>query len=206
MYLLKIAHDGFREERRLVNVLLGPPVTANVTLAVGEVKSETTVTGEAGLIHAENGDVSATMDQKQIAEVPNPGNDLTYIAQTVPGAIMQMDYQAGSNFSILGMSGQSFAYTIDGMNNNENGANFWQAGALFLWLGQNQIQEATVVSTGYSGEFGGELALLLASEFRGVVNRPPNSVIGSASAQVSRQRIVDVDISGIEIGRKQDCR
>jgi hypothetical protein len=27
------------------------------------------------------------MNQKQISEVPNPGNDLTYIAQTVPGVV-----------------------------------------------------------------------------------------------------------------------
>ena len=32
-------------------------------------------------------DVSTTMNQKQISEVPNPGNDLTYIAQTVPGVV-----------------------------------------------------------------------------------------------------------------------
>jgi hypothetical protein len=41
------------------------------------------------------------------------------------------------------------------MNNNDNAGNFWQAGALYLRLGQNQIQEATVVSTGYSGQVGG---------------------------------------------------
>ena len=47
--------------------------------------SSVTVTDEAPLIQAENGDVSTTMNQKQISEVPNPGNDLTYIAQTAPG-------------------------------------------------------------------------------------------------------------------------
>jgi hypothetical protein len=61
------------------------------------------VTGEAPLIHAENGDVSTTLDQTQISEVPNPGNDLTYIAQTAPGVLMNTDVQGGANFSILGM-------------------------------------------------------------------------------------------------------
>ena len=41
------------------------------------------------------------------------------------------------------------------MNDNDNSENLSQAGALYLLLGQNQIQEATVVSTGYSGQFGG---------------------------------------------------
>jgi hypothetical protein len=154
-YTLTVTRDGFRKETRVVEVLLGSPGTVNVTLEIAKLSATVKVAGETPLIQAENGDVSATMSQRQISEVPNPGNDLTYIAQTAPGAIMNTDTQGGANFSILGMSGMSYLYTIDGMNDNENGANFWQAGALFLLLGQNQIQEATVMSTGYSGQFGG---------------------------------------------------
>ena len=79
------------------------------------------MTAEAPLIQAENGDVSTTMNQKQISEVPNPGNDLTYIAQTAPGVVMNTDIQGGANFSILGMPGTSYLFTIDGMNDNDNG-------------------------------------------------------------------------------------
>src|SRR5215470_17549372 len=70
-YSLTVIHDGFREERRTVEVLLGPPVTVNVRLAIAQTSSEITVTGEAPLIHADNGDVSATMSQKQVGELPN---------------------------------------------------------------------------------------------------------------------------------------
>jgi hypothetical protein len=154
-YTMTVTHQGFREESRTVNVLLGPPVTVNITLEIAKESATVKVTGEAPLIHAENGDVSATMNQKQISEVPNPGNDLTYIVQTAPGAIMNTDLQNGSNFSILGMPGTSYLFTIDGMNNNDNGVNRSLNGALGLALGQNQIQETTVVTTGYSGQFGG---------------------------------------------------
>ena len=114
-----------------------------------------TVTAEAPLLHAENGDVSATVNQKQLSEVPNPGNDLTYIVQTAPGVVMNTDVQAGANFSILGMPGTSYRYTIDGLSDTDNTYNVQLVGSLFLLLGQNQIQEATVVSTGYAGQFGG---------------------------------------------------
>jgi len=153
-YSLKVKREGFRDESRTVNVLLGPPVTVNVTLAIAKGNTTVEVTDDAPLIQAENGDVSTTMTQRQISEVPNPGNDLTYVAQTAPGVIMSTDVQGNGNFSILGMSGLSYRYTIDGMNDNENGANFNLAGALGLLLGQNQIQEATIVTTGYSGQFG----------------------------------------------------
>jgi hypothetical protein len=86
-YTLTVTDVGFREEKRTINILLGPPVSVNVTLAIGEASALITVGDEAPLLQAENGDISTTMNQKQVSEVPNPGNDLTYIAQTAPGAI-----------------------------------------------------------------------------------------------------------------------
>ncbi|HXX13386.1 MAG TPA: carboxypeptidase regulatory-like domain-containing protein, partial [Candidatus Eremiobacteraceae bacterium] len=153
-YTLGVTHQGFRPESRTVSVLLGPPVTVNVSLAVAKTSNEITVTGEAPLVQAENGDVSATMNQTQISELPNPGNDLTYIAQTAPGILMNTDIQA-TNFSSLGMPSSSTLFTVNGMNDNDNGFGWNNTGSLNLLLGQNQVQEATVVSIGYSGQFGG---------------------------------------------------
>jgi hypothetical protein len=42
-----------------------------------------------------------------------------------------------------------------GMSSRRPSVSKKKFGALILLLGQNQIQEATVVSTGYSGQFGG---------------------------------------------------
>src|SRR3984885_6232833 len=154
-YRLTVTLEGFQKASRAVNVLLGPPVTVNVALEIAKESTTVKVTGEAPLIQAENGDVSTTMNQKQISEVPNPGNDLTYIAQTAPGVVMNTDTQNGFNYSILGMPGTSYLSTVDGMNNNDNATNRSQSGSVGLALGQNQIQEATIVSTGYSGQFGG---------------------------------------------------
>jgi hypothetical protein len=90
-YTLTISHDGFQAERRTVDVLLGPPVTVNVALQIATTSSEIGVTDEAPIIQAENGDASATINQKHISEVPNPGNDLTYIVQTTPAVVMNTD-------------------------------------------------------------------------------------------------------------------
>src|SRR5690242_17495821 len=61
----------------------------------------------------------------------------------------------GRQLSILGMPAFSYLHTIDGMNDNDNAVNLSMTGSLFLLLDQNEIQEATVVSAGYSGQFGG---------------------------------------------------
>jgi len=148
-YTLIVRHAGFREIRRTVNVLLGPAVSVNATLEIAKATTEITVTDEAPLMHAENGDTSTTVTQKQISEIPNPGNDLTYIVQTTPGVVMNTDVpnSPGMNFSILGMPSSSYLYSIDGVDNPP-------VGVLGLLLGQNQVQEVTVVSTGYSAQFG----------------------------------------------------
>jgi hypothetical protein len=154
-YLLNITSSGFREQSQPVNVVLGASVSVNVSLAVAKTIARLTVGAERPLIQGENGDFSATIDQKQVSQLPNPGNDLTYIVQSAPGVVMNTDVQGGANFSILGMPGFSYLHTLDGMDDNDNAVNLSQVGALILLLGQNQIQEATVVSTGYSGQFGG---------------------------------------------------
>jgi hypothetical protein len=155
-YTLTVVHDRFRSETRSVTVLLETPVTVNIMLEIAKANMQLVVTAEAPLVQADNGDVSITMSQTQISELPNPGNDLTYIAQTAPGAIMATDNArtggGGGNFSILGMPGTSNLFTVNGMNDNLGHLSFTSATGMLL--GQNQIQEATVVSDGYSGHFG----------------------------------------------------
>jgi hypothetical protein len=167
-YTLSVSHDGFRAQSHEVNVLLGPPGTRNVTLEIAGGSATVKVTDEMALLQAENGDASTTMNRQQISEVPNPGNDLTYIAQTAPGAIMNTDsigFSGSGNFSILGMPAASNLFTLNGMNDNSSiehhvysqliPLNTNISGVLGMLLGQNEVQEATVVSNGYSGQYGG---------------------------------------------------
>jgi hypothetical protein len=112
-----------------------------------------TVSAERPLIDAVNGDASTTIIQKEVEAVPNPGNDLTYIAQTAPGMVMNTDQGVG-NFSNLGLPAVSNLFTLNGMSYNFIGPSENSSGALNMLLGQNQVQEATVVSNGYSGQFG----------------------------------------------------
>lgn len=185
-YRLTVTHVGFRKESRMANVLLGPPVTVNVTLELATEHTTVNVTGEAPLIQSENGDVSTTMNQQQVAEIPNPGGDITYVAQIAPGAVMNTDQSGSANFSILGMPGTSNLFFLDGMSENDNGLNINFAGSFNMLLGQNQTEEATVVSTGYSGQFGGAAGATINFHYK----------IGYQS--VSRQRAVLLERPGVQ--------
>ena len=157
-YTLKVSHPGFTTEIVPVNVLLGPPGTLHVKMVLAPVSTTIQVKTGPPLINTDNGDASTTTTEWQVSQIPNPGNDLTYIAQTAPGVVMNTD-QLGpeitlGSFSSLGMPGYSNLFTVNGMNTNDMGFSVQMTGASFLFLGQNQIQEATVVSNGYSGQFG----------------------------------------------------
>jgi hypothetical protein len=152
-YTITATVSGFQPYSQVVTVTLGQPTEVNIALAVAGSGTTVTVTEAAPLTNSENGDVSTTLSQQQVSQVPNPGNDLSYVAQIAPGSVMNT--QAGfGNFSSFGMPGTSNLFTINGMDDNDPFLNLNNSGATNLLLGQNEIQEATVVGSGYSGTFG----------------------------------------------------
>ena len=152
-YTLTVSASGFKTSFVPVEVNIGQVSTFSVQLALGVATQTVTVTEAAPLLQAENGNVANTLNYQQVQNLPNPGNDLSYIAQTAPGVVMNT--QAGyGNFSANGLPGNSNLFTINGMDNNDPYLNLNNSGATNLMLGQNEVQEATVVSNGYSGQFG----------------------------------------------------
>jgi hypothetical protein len=59
------------------------------------------------------------------------------------------------NFSSFGVSASSNLFTLNGMYDNDPFLNVNNSGATNLLLGNNEVQEATVVTNGYSGQYGG---------------------------------------------------
>ena len=152
-YTLSVTATGFNTETRQVDVTLGQITSLNFQMSVGSSTTTVTVTEAAPLLQVENGNMATTLNNLQIQNVPNPGNDLSYIAQTAPGVVMNT--QAGyGNFSANGLPGNSNLFTINGMDDNDPFLNLNNSGSTNLLLGQNEVQEATVVSNGYSGQFG----------------------------------------------------
>jgi hypothetical protein len=64
-------------------------------------------------------------------------------------------FGGAGNFLILGMPAVSNLFTLNGMNDNNTMANVNNSGVLGMLLGQNEVQEATIVANGYSAQFGG---------------------------------------------------
>ena len=152
-YLVTFSASGFQPIKRRVPVSVGQGTRLNAMLQVTTATQTVTVTSAAPVVQTQNGNISTTYTAQQIAMVPNPGNDLSYIAQTAPGAVMNTQSGYG-NFEAYGLPGTSNLFTIDGENDNDPFLNLNNSGATNLLLGQNEIQQATIVNNGYSGEYG----------------------------------------------------
>ncbi|MBO0911522.1 MAG: carboxypeptidase regulatory-like domain-containing protein, partial [Acidobacteria bacterium] len=156
-YTVSATAQGFQTTSQAVEVSVGQASTVNVQLGLAAAAPQTVeVTGEGGVVQVDNGNVSTTFSSTQIANVPNPGNDLTYYVQTTPGAAMNTQVGYG-NSATFGISATSNLFTVNGMNENDPFLNLNNSGATNLLLGSNDIETATVVNNGYTGEYG-ELA------------------------------------------------
>jgi len=153
-YAVTISAPNFKTTTTNTTVSVGQNAIVNVKLEVGAAGTTVEVSGEAPLLQTESSEISTTFNAKEIAEVPNPGNDLSFVAQTAAGSVMNTGSGYG-NFSSFGVSATSNLFTLNGMYDNDPFLNLNNSGATNLLLGNNEVQEATVVTNGYSGQYGG---------------------------------------------------
>ena len=152
-YTLTVTATGFQVQVRQVQVGVGQISTTDIQLSLGASTQTVTVTEAAPLIQTENGDTSTAMSQQQVSNVPNPGNDLSAIAQLAPGVIVNSQGGFG-NVEAFGLPATSNLFTVNGMDDNDPFLNLNNSGATNLLLGSNEIQEADVVTNGYSSAYG----------------------------------------------------
>jgi hypothetical protein len=173
-YTLSVSASGFNAYAETVTAKVGQSTTANVQLTVGT-RTTVEVSSEASPLQTENADLSTNYEERQIEIVPNPGQDLTYIAQTAPGAVMNTQ-NGGGNFSVFGLPGYSNMFTINGMDYLNSYGDNNKSGATNNSLGANEMQSVTVVNNGYSGNYG----RLVGSNVNFVSKSGSNQVHGNA--------------------------
>ena len=153
-YKLKVTQSGFKEASLSAEVALGETAVANVKLELGSGAVTVEVTGQGALLQTENANISTSIETAEIENLPNPGGDLSNIAQTAPGVAMNSAGSGFGNFSAFGMPGTANLFTINGNDYNDPFLNLNNSGASNLLLGSNEIQEVSVISNAYTGQYG----------------------------------------------------
>src|SRR5260370_31644518 len=89
-YTVTVQAAGFQTiSRENISLAVGHSVNINFQLQVGSVSEKVDVIAErAPLIEPSNPNTTTTFSPTQLADLPNPGNDLSYVVNLAAGAIM----------------------------------------------------------------------------------------------------------------------
>ena len=179
-YSITVVAAGFEKTRQTVDIGPGSVASANIALTIGKASETVEVTGsEVPMLHVDDAQISTTFTEKQILTLPNPGNDLTFVAQIAPGSMMNTQTGSGGygNFSSFGLPGTANTFTVNGGYYNDPFLNINNSGATNMLLGANDIASETVISNAYNASFGG----LGGAQVAEVTRSGGNRVHGNAS-------------------------
>ena len=152
-YTVSVTKEGFRTTKRTVVVAIGQSLNLPIPLEVGGKVETVEITAAPPLLSTENGNLATTVDRATIENIPSPGQDITNFAMTTPGVSLSTGAGYG-NLTANGLPGTSNLYTVNGNDYNDPYLNLNNSGASNLLLGANELQEITVVTNGYTGQYG----------------------------------------------------
>jgi outer membrane receptor protein involved in Fe transport len=132
---------------------VGQITNLNLTLKPTVSTEIVTVTAAPFILQTESPNITSTFSSAQLSEMPTPGGDITTVAFSVPGVNVSTGAGYG-NFTAHGIPGTSNLFTTNGNDNMDPYLNLNNSGASNLTLGQNEIQEASVVQNAYSSQYG----------------------------------------------------
>lgn len=147
---LRFRLEGFAElVRGGITLNVGSQATVDATLQLAVVEESVVVVGEAPLVEATKSSVGEVISQRFIDEMPLQNRAVFDLVPIVAGAHRQ------PNTGQITSQGERFRglnVIIDGIDNNDNVANFGQV--LVDQYIQDTVQEMEVLTSGYNAEFG----------------------------------------------------
>jgi hypothetical protein len=165
-YEVTVTVSGFSTEVRTgITLTVGAQQVLNITMKVGEVAQKVQVTGEAPAVQLATSDIGGVVSQAAVVQLPLNGRDWTQLATLQPGVDSIGSIQAntgskdrarrgyGLQMSVSGSRPTQNNYRIDGVNVNDytNGGPGSVEGST---LGVDAVQEFSVLTSNYSGEYG----------------------------------------------------
>lgn len=146
-----------------ITLTVGASVALNLTMQVGSVATQVTVTGELPLVNTTTAGLSGAVEELRITELPLNGRDFGQLATVNPAALAVRTAAAGSaakgygtRLALSGSRPQDTGWTLDGTSVNSVG-NFGTPGSSSgTIMGVDAVREFRVVTGGgYSAEYGG---------------------------------------------------
>src|SRR6266700_3685161 len=153
--------SGFKQQvRRGINLVVAQEAVVNLTLDVGDVKDQVTVTEEVAVVNTTLNSVSGLISQQQIKDMPLNGRSFNDLMTLNSGVIANRSNTTDSNvpsFSIAGKRPDSNRFTMNGMDyvgNNAGGTYTAPQGISGFLLGVDAVREFNVLGHTFGAEYG----------------------------------------------------
>jgi Carboxypeptidase regulatory-like domain len=149
-------------ESQPTTVSVGQTATVSFTIYPARSSQVVQVTTQSPLMALENPNTTTTIAAKTITSLPNPGQDLTYLAQFAQGALMNTagssnDAKAAGgygNVEFNGLPATSNGYILDGYDTNDPFLGLNIGLSTNLVVGLDAVQESTVNTNSYAVDQG----------------------------------------------------
>lgn len=164
-YSVLVSLPGFSSQRRTgIKVTISSEVRVNISMVLGEVSNEVTVTADAQVVNTTSSQMVNLVDAKTVRDMPINGRDWAQLAILEPGVVLNKAQTAndprnsvqrgsGMQLSISGGRVVDNNFRVDGINVNDY-ANTAPGSSLGLNLGVDAIQEFAVLSGNFSAQYG----------------------------------------------------
>jgi hypothetical protein len=181
-YEIRAEATGMRPVvRRGIDLTIAATAVVDLTMELGAVNQEVTVTAAAGDVNTATAELSYLVDEKTMREIPLNGRSFTDLALLQPNVVAYPHRDGGSavahglGTSINGQDPRSNVYLLDGtpMNDFTNGPAGSVAG---IALGVETIREFRVETNSYSAEYGRNSG----GQFNAITKSGSNDYHGSA--------------------------
>jgi hypothetical protein len=179
-YRVTAALSGFRKfERPDVQLTIGNTATLDITLGVGTLEENVTVTGQAPLVDVTSKQVGANIGTDELAALPILNKNWMFAVSLAPGVQVQSSTASFACESLIvgGGSNRSGNFSVDGGGNNDD------------YLGSScgsqvrpaleAVQEFQVLTNQYDAEFGRTAGAVVNAITKQGTNRFHGSVFDS---------------------------
>src|SRR5258706_9046796 len=163
-YEVRVAAKGFSTVVSTVTLAVGAQQQLNIPMRVGETTQTIQVTQAAPQIDLTSSTLTGKVKSQTVLELPLQGRDWTSLATLHPGVNLietQVDYAQsargnrgfGAELTVSGQRTTNNNYRLDGVSVNDY-ANGGPGNVIGAALGVDAIQEFSVLTGGFSAEYG----------------------------------------------------
>jgi hypothetical protein len=179
-YSITVRQTGFKTAVRSGIILqVNQFAEVNITLALGAVTEEVTVTGAAPLVESSDATIGQVVENRQITALPLNGRSYAQLAfltpTVVPGngccpQLFTPTFSTKANFSVGGTRGESTNFTVDGITATND-----YVGGSYIYPSIDALQEFKIVQNSFLPEMGSRQGQVLVvskagtNEFHGSV-------------------------------------